>query len=66
MGPINYSVPRSIWILEKIPRKIEIAVMSDLHFGAGPQTLLDGDICRFSAAFLTSSLNPTFVIWAVI
>ncbi|MEM1611943.1 MAG: metallophosphoesterase [Desulfurococcaceae archaeon] len=64
VGSTHHSIPRSIWVLEKVPRKIRVVIMSDLHFGAGPQTLLEGDICRFSAAFLASSLNSTFMIWA--
>lgn len=60
----QYSIPRSIWIVNKLSNSIRIVAMSDLHFGAGPDKVYNGDVNRFSAAILATSLNPTFIIWA--
>ncbi|MEM3912424.1 MAG: metallophosphoesterase [Desulfurococcaceae archaeon] len=60
----QYSVPRSVWVVNNLPNSIRVVAMSDLHFGAGPDKVYNGDVNRFSAAILAASLNPTFIIWA--
>jgi Predicted phosphohydrolases len=61
---IQYSVPRSIWVVKQLDDRVRIVVMSDLHFGAGPVNITTGDINRYSAAILAASLNPTLILWA--
>jgi len=60
----QYSVPRSVWIIKQLDNKLRVVVMSDLHFGAGPVNVTTGDINRYSAAVLATSLNPTLILWA--
>lgn len=53
-------IPRSIWVYQDVPRKISVAIMSDLHFGVVGET----DLWRIAAALIASSVNPVFIVWA--
>lgn len=63
IGEATYTVPRSVWVLNEIPNVIRVVVMSDLHFGTGPDITYYGDLNRYTAAILANSLNPTLIIW---
>jgi len=59
----EYTLPRSLWILTSIPKKLRIAVFSDLHIETGSPTPREGDINRFSATLIAHWINPDFIIW---
>jgi predicted MPP superfamily phosphohydrolase len=56
-------IPRSFWVVSSNLSKLRIVFMTDLHFGAGPGTVYDGDVNRISAFLLANALNPDFIIW---
>jgi hypothetical protein len=56
-------IPRSFWVVSSNLSKLRIVFMTDLHFGAGPGTVYDGDINRISAFLLANALNPDLIIW---
>ena len=58
----RYELPRSLWVVTEVPRKLRIAVISDMHFETGTPTPREGDINRFAAALLIHWLNPDIII----
>lgn len=52
-------VPRAIWVVESLPKRLRIVIVSDIHFGVIGKT----DLWRYSAAMIVNSLNPDLVIW---
>jgi len=55
--------PRSFWVIQGNLSKLRLLYMTDLHFGAGPGTVYDGDVNRISAFLLANALNPDLIIW---
>ncbi|MEM1601336.1 MAG: metallophosphoesterase [Sulfolobales archaeon] len=60
IGSRELVVPRSIWIVESFPEKLKVVVMTDIHFGVVGKP----DLWRYSAAVITSTLNPDLILWA--
>ncbi|MEM4732534.1 MAG: metallophosphoesterase [Desulfurococcaceae archaeon] len=60
VGSRELVVPRSIWIVESLPEKLRVVVMTDLHFGVVGKP----DLWRYSAAVIASALNPDLILWA--
>jgi hypothetical protein len=57
------TTPRSFWVIPNNLSKLRLFFMTDLHFGAGPGTVYDGDVNRISAFLLANALNPDLIIW---
>ncbi|MEM1696848.1 MAG: metallophosphoesterase [Desulfurococcaceae archaeon] len=60
VGSRELVVPRSIWIVESLPEKLRVVVMTDIHFGVVGKP----DLWRYSAAVISSALNPDLILWA--
>ena len=60
----EYILPRSLWVISETPRKLRIAVFSDLHIQSGTPTPREGDINRVAASVITHWVNPDLIIWA--
>jgi predicted MPP superfamily phosphohydrolase len=56
-------IPRSFWVIPNNLSKLRLLFMTDLHFGAGPGAVYDGDVNRISAFILANALNPDLIIW---
>lgn len=58
-----YTIPRSVTVISGLPRVLKIVENTDLHFISGQPDPIAGDLNRFSAAVVTSFLNPHLVLW---
>jgi hypothetical protein len=59
----EYKLPRSLWIIDRLPRRVRILHMTDLHWGTGPGVTYNGDVNRISAFMLANALNPDIIVW---